>query len=303
MAEIAQGAGEGPRLAVLGDPVGHSLSPLMHNAALAVLAGEWPELAAWRYLAVGVRADQLPEALELLHSKGFRGLNLTIPHKVAALDLVEAVEASAARMGAVNTLIATASGWRATNTDGYGIVRAIECSFPQRPVSLAGRTVWLLGAGGAARAILLALLEAGCARIHIANRKLDRLHALRVALAERLSADELGRLRFQVSGSKPLGVEPEALVINATSLGLQPTDPSPLAAIDLPPAGWVYDTTYGCANALRAACREAGVPYADGLSMLVWQGVRSLEIWTGKAVAAEVMLAAARQGLAERSSA
>lgn len=294
--QLTFAAPPGKRLAVLGDPVGHSLSPAMHNAALAEMAVRDPGLAAWRYAAIHVPGPDLGRALPLLHREGVAGINLTIPHKVSARDLVEAVDPEVEPMGAVNTLIRTESGYRATNTDGYGINRAVEEAFSLR---MDGLDIWLFGAGGAARGIIVACLQAGCARLTVLNRSEERLRELEAQLV-RSGLAGLDRLRLAGLETAPRDAEAGSLLINATSLGLRAEDPNPVDPAYLEPGRHVYDTTYGSRNRLRSACAERGVAYADGLSMLVWQGVRSLEIWTGRPVPAETMRRAALARLEEK---
>lgn len=286
-------AASGKRLVVLGDPVAHSLSPAMHNAALAKMG-----LVDWRYEAVHVPAAELAGALPLLHAAGVAGINLTLPHKVQALDLVEWVEPEVRAMGAVNTLIRTDSGYRATNTDGYGILKALEEAFG---VDLSGADVWLFGAGGAARGIAVACLQAGCQRLTILNRSESRLQELEGQLGS-AGLTQGGRIRFCPAAEAPTDPAAGAVLINATSLGLKASDPCPLGGVYLREGVQIYDTTYGVVNELGRACRARGLPYADGLSMLVWQGARSLEIWTGRPVPAETMRAAALRQLNERNS-
>lgn len=289
-------SGPGKRLAVLGDPVRHSLSPAMHNAALAEMAQRQPLLKEWHYHAIRVPAAELSSALPWLHEQEVCGINLTLPHKVEALALIDSVEPMAARMGAVNTLIRTPRGYRGTNTDGYGVTRALEESFGG---GFAGRDVWIFGAGGAARGIAVAALEAGCQRLTVVNRTADRLHGLRMALE---ASGPVPRCRFLTMAEAKVDADPQALLINATSLGLKESDPSPVPGAYLEPGRDIYDSTYGAANALWRASVAAGCRYADGLSMLVWQGARSLEIWTGEPVPVETMRAAAMAALKERQA-
>jgi shikimate dehydrogenase len=286
----------GTSLAVLGAPVRHSLSPAMHNAALAVLAANDARLADWRYFAVEVQADALACALPRLHAAGFAGLNLTMPHKVAVLPLLESVDEEARRMGAVNTLVRTGAGWRGANTDGFGVARALQEHFGH---GFADAEVLLLGAGGAARAIAVRALADGCRRLTIANRDPTRLQDLCAHLQPLLPT--AGRLRPVAMTALPTAWEDAPLVINATALGLRADDPAPIAVAGLPAGSRICDTTYGCANALRRAADAAGIAYADGLAMLVWQGARSLEIWTGASVPAATMAATARTCLAART--
>lgn len=288
----------GKRLVVLGDPIAHSLSPVMHNAALEQMSSADPMLKDWCYEAVHVPAPELEFALGLLWKAGVVGINLTIPHKVDVLGLIPEVDPVARSMGAVNTLIATDSGYRGTNTDGFGIVRAVEESFNY---NIPGADVWLFGAGGAARGIIVACLEQGASRITVVNRSQDRLMEFQQALeVQQLAGFE--RIRFQTSSGVLADAGDNSLLINATSLGLKESDPNPIPDYFLSANRIVYDTTYGTQNRLARDCGEKGISYADGLSMLIWQGVRSLEIWTGKPVPAEAMRHAALTELTKRKS-
>ncbi|MBC7367518.1 MAG: shikimate dehydrogenase, partial [Undibacterium sp.] len=138
----------GTALAVLGYPIKHSISPAMHNAALAAFAPTDARFADWRYFRFEVQPDDLPRGLELFHAKNFHGLNLTVPHKVIAFDRIAATDPAARPIGAVNTLLRKSEGWRGYNTDGYGLAAAIREILG---LDLAGAHVILLGAGGAAR--------------------------------------------------------------------------------------------------------------------------------------------------------
>jgi shikimate dehydrogenase len=283
-----------PSLAVLGFPVQHSLSPPMHNAALAAMDGRFGD---WQYYALEIPVEEMAAALPLLHSRGFYGLNLTIPHKVDVIPMLEEVDPPAARMGAVNTLVRTESGYRGFNTDGYGIRKAIAEKLNR---SLEGADILLLGAGGAARAIAVECLQSGCQRLTLANRNIDRMEMLSARLAE--IPDFCSRVRHFPLASLPEDWEGSLIIINATSLGLKAEDPAPLALQNMPGSSVVYDTTYGSINQLRKESQLCGIPYADGLSMLVWQGVRSLEIWSGETVPQPVMAKAARQALEAKLS-
>ncbi len=288
----------GKRLVVLGDPVKHSLSPVMHNAALQEMAKSCPELSDWRYEAVHVRAEELGQALQKLHSEGVAGINLTIPHKVQVIGTLEDVDMVARRMGAANTLVRTETGYRGSNTDGYGILKGLEESFRR---TVEGADIWLFGAGGAARGILVACLEAGARRLTVVNRSEERLLALRDSLAwEELGGS--GKVRFHQLEDHPEDPDEDAILINATSLGLRAADRIPINASFLTPQRCVYDTTYGTLNRLAEACRFTGTAYADGLSMLVWQGAKSLQMWTGQPVPAAIMRSAAEEELSNRKS-
>jgi shikimate dehydrogenase len=285
------------QLAVLGQPVAHSLSPVMHSAALQVLAQDDPRFASWTYDAIEVDASAWPAALQSFHAEGFFGLNLTLPHKVAVVPSLVKVDSTVSRVGAANTLVWQADGYSGFNTDVFGIQMALEESFA---ISLEGKDFWIFGAGGAARAALVAALDGGAERITVLNRGAERLLEFEQQLAV-FAPEEQARVRCFPLADAPADAMPSPVIVNATSLGLKSTDPSPVPLGHLFPDALVYDTTYGAENALSRGAREAGLKYADGLSMLIWQGVRSLEIWTGMKVSGPVMRAAALEELKQRN--
>ena len=287
-ATLAAATFAGPQLGVLGDPIAHSLSPAMHGAALAALAPTHPALAGWRYHRLHVAAAELPAALRTLHAKGFRGLNLTVPHKVQALGLVETLSPEARRAASVNTLVATPTGWAGHTTDGQGFLEALK---ERTGRSVEGRPVVLLGAGGAARAVAAACLDAGCASLALHNRDEAKAVELAAALADpRARGAGLAALTELPAG---------AIVVNCTTLGLKPDDPSPLGAAPLRPGHFVFDTTYASApSRLLRDARAAGAAGCDGRPMLRWQGALAFRLWTGVLPPAEPM----RHALAETAS-
>ncbi len=282
----------GVSLAVLGHPIRHSISPAMHNAALAAMAAADAAFAAWRYFRFEVPPEQLPRALALLHAKGFLGVNLTVPHKILAVSEVAVVDPDARPVGAVNTLRRRADGWEGFNTDGHGLAAGLR---EDLGIELAGAHVILLGAGGAARGAAVECLLRRCASLHIANRTRENLDALLALLAPLAGgAAVTGFDPARPPADLPAG----AVVINATSAGLKAADPLPIALAALPAPRAVYDMIYNPAEtALLAAARARGLPVANGLSMLVHQGARALEIWSGAAVPVATMAAAARAAM------
>ena len=280
----------GTALAVLGHPIKHSISPQMHNSALATMGQTDAAFDSWRYFRFDVPPADLPEALTKLHAAGFLGLNLTVPHKVLAFDLIEHVDPSAQPIGAVNTLKRTATGWHGHNTDGYGLATAVAETLG---IALAGTPIILLGAGGAARGAAVECLAQGCASLHIANRT----EANRVTLiADLAPLDRDIPVAGFAPSDPPHNLPPNALVINATSAGLKPEDPLPidLATITSPLA--VFDMIYNPAETkLLTAAKSRGIPTANGLSMLVHQGACALEIWSEAQVPVSVMHTAVKQ--------
>jgi shikimate dehydrogenase len=281
----------GTALAVLGQPIGHSVSPAMHNAALADLAHTQPEFAAWRYFRFEIAPADLGAALALLHAKRFRGINLTVPHKILAFAQVASVDPAAQPVGAVNTLLWTDRGWHGANTDGYGLATALR---EDLGLDLAGSHVILLGAGGAARGAAVECLQRGCASLAIANRTRENLSTLLAQLAPLAGAVPL---RGFDPASPPADLPAGAIVINATSAGLRPDDPVPIDLAQLPRPRGVFDMIYNppLTPLLRAAAAQ-GLPGANGLAMLVHQGAKALEIWGGASAArtAPVMAEAVR---------
>ena len=268
----------------------------MHNAALSRLARRDARFADWRYFRFEVHPDDLPRALELLHAKKFRGVNLTVPHKIIAFDRVAAVDEAARPVGAVNTLRWTERGWRGHNTDGYGLAAAVRETLGRE---LAGAHIILLGAGGAARGAAVECLQRHCASLWIANRTRDNLDTLLATLAPIVGA-------IPVHGFSPAefprDLPAAALVINATSAGLKATDPTPINLAKLPRPAAVFDMIYNppVTPLLRAAA-NLGAPHANGLAMLVHQGAKALEIWSGipAAQTAPDMATAARAAMGD----
>ncbi|MCS7089365.1 MAG: shikimate dehydrogenase [Verrucomicrobiota bacterium] len=281
--------------AVFGFPVRHSASPAMHNAGLAALG------LNWRYLAFSVPPQQLKMALQGAAVMRFVGINLTVPHKLLALPMMDVLDSSAKAWGAVNTVrFEGRTGdrpWQPLgqwseaeepeqvrahgfNTDADALIRALDEDLRWQPE---GRSVLLLGAGGAGRVAALRLAASGVRQLYLINRTRDKAHAVAVEIQQRYPG-------CKVSVDYPM--EPVDLILNATSLGLKSTDPLPLDLERFPlhRSGAVYDMIYRpMETALLEAARRAGRPAANGLGMLLHQGTRALEIWTGRPAPVEVM--------------
>ena len=261
-----------PRLAVLGYPVGHSRSPAMHGAALAELG-----LEEWSYETIEVAPDSFEARARAMPGEGFAGANVTVPHKSAALALADELSETAREIGAANTLVFAGGEIRAENTDGDGLLRSL-------PASPAGKRALVLGAGGAARAVVWALLRES-AEVDVWNRTELRSQHL---------CEELG--------GGPVA-EPEQsayeLIVNSTAVGLGGEDP--FAELPLEPGGFspqqtVVDMVYGGEQTvLLRAAEAAGAGVVDGIEILVQQGALSFEIWTGRQAPVETMRAAARR--------
>ena len=288
-------AAESPaiRLAVLGDPVAHSRSPQMHNAALQ--AAGIPAA----YTRLHILREELPEALRLLPERGFIGANVTIPHKPAALALMDEVDPQARRAGGVNTIVVEGRKLLGFSTDGPGLVRAIRADFG---VDLRDLRVLILGAGGGAgRAIAVQCAVEGSARLVLVNRTFERAQALAAELApdfrETRVTGPLARLDAVPWDEAALARQLPYidLVINATPLGmasaaLESRRISPIPASLLRPTHLVYDTVYTAGRTpLLLAAEEAGARASNGLSMLLHQGALSFEIWFSRPAPLDLM--------------
>ena len=270
LASLRTSAFASGQLGVLGDPIAHSLSPAMHNAALAMVLPTHPRLAGVRYHRLHIAAGELPEALKLLHAQGFAGANLTVPHKIQALTLVETLSPEARRAESVNTLVRTPTGWAGHTTDGQGFLEALR---ERSGRTTKDRPVILLGSGGAARAVAAACLADGCAALRLHNRDVAKATAL---------AAELADPRAQAAGLDEIAASPDAVIVNCTTLGLKPADASPFPAELLASGQFVFDTTYGTEpSRLLKDARERGVASCDGRSMLRWQGALAFRRWNG----------------------
>ncbi|MBI3886421.1 MAG: shikimate dehydrogenase [Opitutae bacterium] len=292
LADLENWSFAGTALAVVGHPIAHSLSPAMHNAALADLARTDPRFGDWRYFKFDLAAADLPRALALFHAQRFCGLNLTVPHKVLALDHLVARDAVVQAAGAANTLRRTDAGWEGFNTDGAGFAHGLRDDLG---VELRGAAVILLGAGGAARGAAVECLRQDCRQLWIGNRSAAHGAALVAGLRRVFPAAALRNFDL---AAPPAGLPADSLVVNATSLGLQPDDPAPIDLLRLPRPARIYDMIYHPPSTplLRQAA-ELNLPHANGLSMLVQQGVRALGLWTGAAASVDVMRRAARARL------
>lgn len=286
---------DGTSLAVIGYPVRHSISPAMHNAALEELARDNPRFADWKYFRFEIRPEALLEALPLFHEKGFFGLNLTVPHKELALPALLHVDPAAQEIGAVNTLKRMDTGYAGFNTDGFGLSTGIRMELGRE---LADSEVVILGAGGAGRAAAVQALHSGCRSLTIVNRNAERLAKL-IQTIEHIAQERAIPLAGKAPSDSSLEIPEGALLINATSLGLKADDPLPLPENALSGSLALYDMVYNPPRtALMQAVESSGGRAANGLSMLVYQGVRALEIWSNQTVNPDTMNCAARGAIA-----
>jgi shikimate dehydrogenase len=262
------------RLGVLGWPVSHSRSPAMQNAALRTVG-----LSDWRYQLLPVPPGLFDETVRALPGAGFRGVNVTIPHKLAALRIADRATPRARAIGAANTLTFDGSGTiDADNTDAPALIGAL-------PFPVDGRTALVLGAGGSARAAVWALLDAGAGEVRVWNRTAERARALCA----------------QIGGHPVDRAEPADLLVHCTSSGLDAPEWTfnqlPLDADALDKYQCVVDFVYKHSGTpLAQAAQDRSIPVVDGFELLVGQGALSFERFTGLTAPVEEMRAAARHG-------
>ena len=266
--------------AVLGLPIAHSASPAMHNAAFAALG------LNWRYLAFEVRPDDLRAAIAGAKAMQFSGLNLTVPHKLLAVEMMDALDESAEKWGAVNTIRFDNARAIGFNTDADAIVTALR---EDLKLELEGAKVLLLGAGGAGQTAAFKLAAENVAELSLVNRTQNRAESMANEIKKRFPD-----VRVSV-GYPKYAVD---LVMNATSLGLKKDDGSPLdeKQFSLKQTRAVLDMIYRPAEtALLKSAKAAGCRTANGLGMLLHQGATAFEIWTGQPAPIAVMRRALEQ--------
>jgi shikimate dehydrogenase len=276
------------RLGVIGDPVAHSRSPGFQNAALVACG------IPARYAKLHIPAERFAEAVRALPAAGFLGANVTIPHKAAALAVVDQADDYARASGSVNTLVVDGERLLGFNTDGPGLVRAIREEFL---VDLRDLRVVLLGAGGGAgRAIAVQCAMERCARLVLVNRSPEKITALEKQLrpffeSEHLSGpvERLVAIPFEEEALRR-ELENADIVINATSLGMNRLDPPVISPSLLTANLLVYDTVYsGGTTRLLEDAAAAGARGANGLSMLLHQGALAFEIWFNRPAPLDAM--------------
>lgn len=259
-------------VACFGRPVAENPTGEMQEAAFRAA-----ELA-WRYLTVEVAPENLAAAVEGARAMGFRGFNLTIPHKVAVMPLLDEIAPEAAVIGAVNTVRREGNRWIGENTDGKGFLRGVR---RDAGVEVAGKRVVLLGAGGAARAIATELLLAGVTDLLVVNRGVERGESMVADLAAK-TGKPIRFAPWEGTFAVPGWAD---LLVNATSIGLYP-DVEAMPDVDLaeaPEHCLVCDAVFNPPETrLLRTARERRLPVLDGLSMLVYQGVIGFQLWTGR---------------------
>lgn len=275
---LDQGADLPARIAVLGSPVAHSLSPQLHQPALDSLE------SGVRYIRLEVEPGRITDAVDAMKRLNFIGANVTVPHKFEALSVVDEVEKAAQTLGAVNTILFEDDRTLGFNTDGPGFVQAIHEEFL---VDVKDLRILVVGAGGGAgQAIAAQCALEGCERLVLVNRTIDKANHLATRLAPHFEDDRVEgpgeRLVVLPLDSPELAEELNHvdLIVNTTSVGLKGTDPSPLSSSCLQPHHLVYDSIYNPPRTrLLRDATAIGARVGNGLSLLLYQGVLAFELW------------------------
>lgn len=287
-------------LGVIGYPVEHSLSPVMHNAAIEAINSEnsdgkpQPKID-YVYLPFPVKPEDLKVAISGFAAMDVRGFNLTIPHKQAIMPLLSEVSAVARSVGAVNTVFRTENGWGGTNTDVVGFLAPLR----NYNFNWHEKVAVILGNGGAARAVVAGCAQLGCAEIHVFGRSQDKLNAFQQSW---LGSDKPIRVGVHTWSEISSFISRADLLVNTTPVGMSPlVDVSPVddAVMDeLSPGAIVYDLIYvpNPTEFLRQAATRGAIAL-DGLEMLVQQGAAALQLWLQQPVPVDVMRQSLRQVL------
>ena len=265
---------------VIGDPIEHTMSPVMHNAAFKKLGIDY------LYVPFRVRREELGRAVEGMRALNIRGLNVTIPHKVEVISFLDKVDSRVDKIGAVNTIVNDDGVLTGYNTDGTGFLRALL----ERGVEPEGKNVVILGAGGASRGISFILAERG-AHLVILNRQLELDWA--EEMAHRISQTFNKEVKALVLNEGNLAevLERAEILVNATSVGMSLNiDETPVPARLLKPGLVVFDIVYNpIKTRLLREAEAAGAQTIGGIDMLVWQGALAFERWTGREAPLDLM--------------
>ena len=280
-------------LGIIGYPIGHSMSPVFQQAALDACGVDA------RYVAYQVAPDQVEEFVNGLRQPGIMGINVTVPHKLAVMPFLDEIDDWATEAGAVNTIVNRQGRLTGHNTDGYGFLRALQEGAGFEP---AGRRTLILGAGGAARGVVLALAREGVGDLTIANRTPERAENLaQLALNRGIAARAIPLAGTDLAEAAATA----ELIVNCTTIGMTHgpgEDETPLPADAIPATALVNDLVYNpLETRLLREAAQAGAKTLGGIEMLVYQGAASFEMWLERPAPVAVMLEAATRAMQARS--
>lgn len=284
--------GQTKLLGVIGDPVKHSLSPVMHNAAIRELGLDYV------YVPLPVKQEDLKKAIAGFEAIGLVGFNVTIPHKQAIIPLLSEISPAAQMVGAINTVWRTERGWSGTNTDVEGFIAPLqELSRDWQQI-----TPVILGNGGAARAVVAGLNQLGCLKLHVVGRSLHKLEQFKQSWQNLPAYDSI---TIHTWNDLPELISESELLVNTTPVGMYPdVERSPIdrAALEQLQSGAIaYDLIYtpNPTQFLKLASQQGAIAI-DGLEMLVQQGAAALQIWLKQPVPIEVMRQSLKQAKGNR---
>ena len=272
---------------VFGYPISHTISPAFQNAGFNALKLNFV------YLPFLVIPEKLSSAIEAIKTLNFVGINLTIPHKEKVISFLDKVSEEAKKVGSVNTILNKRGKLYGFTTDGEGFIRSLQ---EEGKFRVKGKNIFLIGTGGVGRTIAFSLLGKGCKKLFLTNRTKKRAEMLLKELKRKFGKERIGLADFEERNSFQF-LNTIDLLINATSSGMKSKD-SPLIKVKkLPSQLFVYDVIYNRKTALIELSKKSRVGHLDGLSMLIFQGALSFEIWTGKKASTKIMKEAGRKAL------
>lgn len=279
---------------LLGYPIAHTASPAMHNAGFDALG------IPWVYVPLEVRPERLGEAVRGAVALGFRGFNVTIPHKQAVVEFLDEVSGEAALTGAVNTVRITSDGaCEGFNTDGRGFVRSLRTEAGVEP---AGKAFFVMGAGGAGCAVATQVALEGAARVSVCDTDAPRAEALVGRIAQRIPAERVELVPHEKKAIRDAVARAEVFV-DATPLGMHEGDAMSIPPDVLRPELLVVDLVYNPPETpLLAEAKARGCTTLGGLGMLLFQGVEAFELWTGRDAPVDVMRRALRSAVYGKES-
>lgn len=257
-------------IGIFGDPIEHTLSPLMHNAAFKELGLDYC------YVPFLVKSEKLKEAVEAIRALNIKGVNITVPHKENVINYLDELSEEAKCIGAVNTILNENAKLKGFNTDAYGFVKSLQ----EENIMIRDKHILLLGAGGAAKAVAYGVLKEG-ANVSIFNRTTSKAYKLRDSFNSIGKIEVIEKINKKNTGKFQL-------VIHATSLGLKKEDPLPINP-DFLYKGQIYIDLIYPETPLMKEAEKRGCKVIGGLGMLLWQAVKAFEIWTSQPAPVEVM--------------
>jgi shikimate dehydrogenase len=277
--------GETELVGIIGYPIGYTLSPAIHNAAFRKLSLNWV------YIPMRVKPEQLRAAMEGFRALGFKGANITIPHKITAIPFIDDMRGDAELLQSVNTMILQEGKIIGHNTDADGFSEFLK----ETGIEAKDKPATVIGAGGSARAIALSLLRDEAQPIYVMNRTEGHTREMKALLKRAIPDSEILERTFDREGARV--IRESSLVINCTPLGMTPEDMPPIELDDFHEGQWVVDLKYRETGAFLKEAATRGARAANGEGMLLHQAAASFEIWTGRGAPLAEMREALKQAI------